>query len=213
MDNFHSLAETRRSIRKYTEDDVPVNIVVDCIKTAVAAPSGCNSQCWKFVVIHNKKVIEEASQIVRDKHKEVLDSLGMNYDKSYLEARNKMLTFFTKAPVCVAVFMTKLDYYDKQFEQAFINNGYTSKQLMETYGNPDVLSIGAAVQNFLLAVHEKGYGACWMNDPVIARKELSQLFGMNDGEVLMSLIPVGVSAYTPTAKKQKELRDVVKVIE
>ncbi len=213
MNNFHSLAETRRSIRKYTDDDVSVSLILDCLKTAVTAPSGCNSQCWKFVVIHNKTVLEEAASILCKKQKQVLNSLGMNYDETYLEARNKMLTFFTKAPVCVAVFMTKLDYYDKRLEAAFLENGYTYKELMETYGNPDILSIGAAVQNFLLAVHEKGYGACWMNDPVIAREELSVLFGMTNGEVLMSLIPVGVSAYTPRAKKYKEFKDVAVIIE
>lgn len=213
MQDFHSLAETRRSIRKYTEDDVPVSKIVECLKTAVTAPSGCNSQCWKFVVIHNKDVMAEASKILCKKQKEMLDSLGMSYDETYLEARNKMLTFFTKAPVCVAVFMTKLDYYDKRLEAAFLEKGYTYKELMETYGNPDILSLGAAVQNFLLAVHEKSYSACWMNDPVIARTELSELFGMKDGEVLMSLIPVGVSAYTPRAKKYKPLDDVVKVME
>lgn len=213
MQSFHTLAETRRSIRKYTEEDVPVCEIIDCLKTAVTAPSGCNSQCWKFVVIHNKTVLEEASKILCKKQKEVLDSLSMTYDETYLEARNKMLTFFTKAPVCVAVFMTKLDYYDKRLEAAFFANGYTYKELMETYGNPDILSIGAAVQNFLLAVHEKGYGTCWMNDPVIAREELSALFGMTDGEVLMSLIPVGVSAYNPRAKKYKPMDDVVKVME
>ena len=120
MQDFHSLAETRRSIRKYTEDDVPVSEIIECLKTTVTAPSGCNSQCWKFVVIHNKDVLEEASKILCKKQKEVLDSLGMIYDETYLEARNKMLTFFTKAPVCVAVFMTKLDYYDKRLEAAFL---------------------------------------------------------------------------------------------
>lgn len=213
MKDFYTLASGRRSIRKFTEDDVPVSEIMECLSTAVTAPSGCNSQCWKFVVIHNKDVLQEAASLLCKKQKEVLDSLSMKYDETYLEARNKMLTFFSKAPVCVAVFMTKLDYYDKRLEQSFLENGYTYEQMMETYGNPDILSIGAAVQNFLLAVHEKGLGACWMNDPVIARDELSELFGMKEGEILMSLIPVGVGAYTPKSKKYKQISDVIKVIE
>ncbi|HPX25414.1 MAG TPA: nitroreductase family protein [Treponemataceae bacterium] len=213
MIDFYTLASSRRSIRKYTDDNVPVSEIIECLKTAVTAPSGCNSQCWKFVVIRNKAVLQEAAAILCKKQKEVLDSLGMKYDDVYLEARNKMLTFFTKAPVCVAVFMRKLDYYDKRLEEAFLDKGYSYKELMETYSNPDILSIGAAVQNFLLAVHEKGLGACWMNDPVIARSELAELFGAKDGEVLMSLIPVGVGAYTPRSKKYKEFAEVVKIME
>jgi len=145
MQSFHVLAETRRSVRKFTEDDVSVNEIVELLKTAVTAPSGCNSQCWKFIVIHNKALLKKAGEILCRKQKEILDSLNMTYDETYLDSRNKMLTFFTGAPVCVAVFMTKLEYYDKRLERAFLENGFTYEQLMEIYGNPDILSIGAAV--------------------------------------------------------------------
>ena len=109
MTDFHALASTRRSIRKYTDEDVGVETILDCIDTAVTAPSGCNSQCWKFVVIHNPEVLEKLASALTDKLAELVDSLGLKDDGTYLESKIKMASYFQKAPICVAVFMTKLD--------------------------------------------------------------------------------------------------------
>jgi nitroreductase len=213
MSYFSELAASRRSIRKYATDDIDIDEIIECLKVAVTAPSGCNSQCWKFVVIHDKDKIRELANIARKKEEELIRELRMECDQVYLDARMRSLTFFERAPVCVAVFMTKLDYYDKKMERALLDNGYTYDGLMELFGYPDLLSIGAAIQNFLLALSEKGLGACWMNDPVIAKDEIAQFLGMTEGERLISLIPVGKPAYTPRSKVYKDIDEVVTIIQ
>ncbi len=213
MNDFYSLASTRRSIRKYKDVDVPVSDIVECVKIATTAPSGCNSQCWKFVVIHDKKILDDLSKIIEVRQVEELKKMNLEYDDAYLQGRIKALTFFRKAPVCVAVFMTEYDYYDRKYEDSLKANGYSYAQRMDLYGNPDLLSIGAAIQNFLLAAHEKGYGACWMNDPLVAREEISKYLGMTEEGKLISLIPVGLAEYTPREKKYKKTEDVLRIIE
>lgn len=212
MSYFSDLAASRRSIRKYTAEDIDVNDVLECLKVAVTAPSGCNSQCWKFVVIHDRAKIAELATVVREREEALLREIGMECDNTYLDARMRALTFFDRAPVCVAVFMTRLEYYDKRLEKALLDYGYDRAGLMDLFGYPDVLSIGAAVQNFLLALAEKGLGACWMNDPAIAKDEISRFLGMAEGERLISLIPVGKGAYTPRAKICKDFGEVVKIV-
>ncbi len=213
MMDFHSLASTRRSIRKYTDEDVGVEAILECIDTAVTAPSGCNSQCWKFVVIHNPEMLERLAAALSDKLAELIDSLGLKDDGTYLESKIKMATFFKKAPVCVAVFMTKLDYYDKKMESGFLDKGYSPEEVMDLLSNPDTLSIGAAIQNLLLAAHERGLGACWMNEPILAKDSISAILGMAPEDKLMSLIPIGHPAYQPKAKHYKPISEIVKVIE
>ena len=213
LTDFYSLASTRRSIRKYTDEDIPVDEILDCIKTAVTAPSGCNSQCWKFVVVHNKDVLYRLGKAVVDQLDVVLTELAVADDENYLESKHLMVRFFTHAPVCVAVYMTKLDYYDKKMEAGYLAKGYSHQAIMDSLSNPDILSIGAAIQNLLLAVHEKGYGACWMNEPVLAKEGISKILGLAPEEKLMSLIPIGHPAYTPRSKVYKPISEIVKVIE
>jgi nitroreductase len=178
-----------------------------------AAPSGCNSQCWEFIVIHNKEKIAELANVVTRKEESLLAELKIPHDPAYYESRMKGLTIFKNAPVCVAVYMTKLDYYDKKMEQALYDSGYTYDGIMALFGYPDLLSIGAAIQNLLLALTEKGYGACWMNDPIVAKDEISGFLGMPADSRLISLIPIGMSAYTPRGKKFKPLDEVLRIIE
>ena len=57
MSHFAQLAATRRSIRKFEDRDIPFEDIEECIRIAVTAPSGCNSQCWKFVAVKDREVI------------------------------------------------------------------------------------------------------------------------------------------------------------
>jgi nitroreductase len=213
MESFESLAAGRRSIRRYLAQPVDMDSISECIKTAGMAPSGCNSQCWHFVVTANKKIISDIAAIVEKKQLEIMNDLHMAVDDNYRESRKKLLTFFVNAPVCIAVFMTRLEYYDQLMKNALNDAGYSYSQMMDFYGNPDLLSVGAAIENLLLALHEKGLGACWMNDPVIAARELAVLLRGNSDERLISLIPVGHPSYRPRPRNQKPVSEIMTVLE
>ncbi|MCK9170109.1 MAG: nitroreductase family protein [Treponema sp.] len=125
MHDFKDLAASRRSVRRYKDIDIDINEIIDCVKIATTAPSGCNSQCWKFVVIHDKNKIKQLTNIITKKQKEFLAEIHMEYDMTYVESRIKLLTFFQSAPVCIAVCMTRLDYYDTRMEKALYDYGYS----------------------------------------------------------------------------------------
>jgi nitroreductase len=61
------------------------------------------------------------------------------------------------------------------------------------------LDCSAATQNILLAVHALGYGAVWLGvNPRIERmKAISEIFGLPDHIVPVSIISVGVPAHIP----------------
>ena len=68
----------RRSIRKYTEEEVSDDIVKKMLKAGMAAPSAGNAQTWEFVVIdedeNNEKIpdIHPYSQMVTEVSKVIL---------------------------------------------------------------------------------------------------------------------------------------------
>jgi nitroreductase len=211
MENFYDLASKRRSIRKYEDKEIPQSDIEYFIKSAVTAPSGCNSQCWKFVAVKNKDVINQLSEAVVEANNTFYEN--MVDDKIYIERKGKAATFFKNAPLVIAVFMSKLEYYDPKTTEIFYKKGYDHTSMMSEMSYPDVLSIGAAVQNMLLAIQEKGYGACWMNEPAIAGKRANSILGVSDELKFMSLIPIGYPAYTPRNKTLKDFNQVLKIIE
>lgn len=208
MDNFLDLASSRRSIRKFMDTDVPQEDIEYFINAAVSAPSGCNSQCWRFVAIRDKNTLGNIQKAVISKVENILKIKGSDLPQDYMESKRKMVSFFTKAPVVIAVFMTEVQYYDPIFISALKENGYNDESIMKLFANYDLLSIGAAVQNLLLAVHEKGYGACWMNEPAICGIEINKILGVPEKDKFVSLIPVGVPSYNPRNKEMKNISEV-----
>ena len=62
MENFHELLMRRRSIRKYTEDEIPAEDVKLILEAALVAPTSKNSRPWYFVTVEDKKMLEELSK-------------------------------------------------------------------------------------------------------------------------------------------------------
>ena len=211
MSSIYELASERRSIRKYEDKEIPLDDIEYFIKTAVTAPSGCNSQCWRFVAVKSKDTIQQLANEVCDES----SAFYANFvdDQGYIERKGKAATFFKNAPLVIAVFMSKLEYYDQKTIDVFDKKGYDHAAMMREMSYPDVLSIGAAIQNLLLAVQEKGYGACWMNEPTIAGKKVNRLLGVSEELQFMSLISIGSSAYSPRNKKMKDLNEIFKIID
>jgi len=115
------------------------------------------------------RVIEELEKILEVKKSEL--------SEDYLNSKRKAVSFFAKAPLVIAVFMTKAEFYDKTMVLALKEQGLDDEDIMELFANYDLLSIGAAVENLLLAVQEKGYGACWMKRTCNCGRENKRNFG------------------------------------
>ncbi len=47
---------SRRSIREYTEEKVPLEHIREIIKAGMWAPSGLNNQPWRFAIVTNKEL-------------------------------------------------------------------------------------------------------------------------------------------------------------
>jgi len=212
VNRFLDLAAERRSIRKFQDRDVPDEDIKYFIEAAVRAPSGCNSQCWKFVAIKDREIIKRIETAVIEELDKILEIKRSQLSEDYLNSKRKAVSFFAKAPLVIAVFMTKAEFYDKTMVLALKERGLDDKGIMDLFANYDLLSIGAAVENLLLAIQEKGYGACWMNEPAIAAERIKEILEMDKDDRFISLIPVGVPAYTPRDKKMKELSEVFKML-
>jgi len=57
MNTFDAIF-TRRSIRKYTDQTVPEELVTELLKAAMAAPSAGNEQAWQFIVIRDRAILD-----------------------------------------------------------------------------------------------------------------------------------------------------------
>lgn len=55
----------RRGIRKFKDQEVPIELLEELLKCAMAAPSACNKQPWFYYAITNQEMMEKAKKFSR----------------------------------------------------------------------------------------------------------------------------------------------------
>ena len=53
----------RRSIRKYADKSLSKDLILQLLKAGMYAPSARNSRAWQFVVIQNREMLNQLSQL------------------------------------------------------------------------------------------------------------------------------------------------------
>ena len=54
--DFLEKMKTRRSVRQFSSDDVPMDAVINCIAAAGTAPSGAHKQPWSFCLVTDPEI-------------------------------------------------------------------------------------------------------------------------------------------------------------
>ena len=61
MEHFTDLLKMRRSMRKFTDEELTQDEVVTLLKAALMAPRSKRSTCWQFIVVDRKDLLEKLS--------------------------------------------------------------------------------------------------------------------------------------------------------
>ena len=61
MEQFSDLIKNRRSMRKFTGEEVNQEEVVTLLKAALMSPSSKRSNCWQFIAVDDKETLEKLS--------------------------------------------------------------------------------------------------------------------------------------------------------
>jgi len=176
---FLQAMETRRSVREFSSESVPRELIEVAVQTASTAPSGANRQPWKFVVVGNpelKRKIrvaaeaeEKASyeQRMPDEWLEALAPLATDWKKPFLET----------APWLVVAFAEAYGVLDDGSKQ---KNYYVQE------------SVGIACGLFIAALHQMGLATLTHTPSPMGF--LSEVLNRPKNERPYILFPVGYPA-------------------
>ncbi len=88
MKDILSLIKSRRSIRRFRKQKVPLRLISKILEAARFAPSGLNNQPWRFILIEDREIKAQLSK---------LTSYGF---------------IFKNAPLLIGVFLDKKESYN-----------------------------------------------------------------------------------------------------
>jgi len=189
--------EKRKSIRAYMPGPVGKEIVEKLLRAAMMAPSGSNSQPWKFYVVTGtrKKALDEVLLQCLEEGRRTSNELQVQReggDEKAQEIINSRRSDLTRA------IMNLLVKNDLPLEM-FVKGSFTYfgapvaifVTMDQSLGENNLVSIGAAVENLLLAACENGLGTCWIGMALMYAKEIKENLGIPDTERIVSSLALG----------------------
>ena len=178
-ENYYKKISKRRSVRDFSDKEVPREVIESILKAAGSAPSGANKQPWTFCVISSAELKSEIRKLAEkeeyenyhgrmsDSWKEDLKHLGTNHIKEFLDVAPYLIVVFKKV-------------YDLDEEGEKLQNYYVNE------------SVGIACGFLITAIHQAGLVT--LTHTPSPMKFLQTALGRPKNEKAFLLLPVGYPA-------------------
>ncbi len=178
------LLTTTRAVRKRLDLERPVerSVIEDCLRIAIQAPTGGNSQQWRWVVVTDDDKKAALADIYRTRVDLLEQMLGLaedNEDKQTARVYRSAIEFADQLHRVPAMVIPCIR---GKVESA------SNAEVAGLYG-----SIIPAAWSFMLAARSRGLGTVWTSLHLVREKDAAELLGIPDDFIQVALIPV---AYT-----------------
>ena len=64
--DFYDVVKSRKSVRNYTSQKVPDEVLARILDAARLAPSWANKQCWRYVLVDDPEIVARASGLAKN---------------------------------------------------------------------------------------------------------------------------------------------------
>jgi nitroreductase len=225
---FKKLVHARRSVRKFTDEKIPDEIVEECLDLGLLAPNSSNLQTWKFyriVDIEAKKKLAYAcfSQPAATTAAELIVCVAK--PSSWRAHSKQMLDEFSKLPVEAP--KSAIQYYAKLAPFVYTVGPFSILTPFKWLFNSvlgffkvvprepislfslklwSVKSCALACENVMLAFRAAGYDTCPMEG--YDSKKVKSILGLDCSESIVMIIGAGKRApggvYGPRLRFNRE---------
>jgi iodotyrosine deiodinase len=192
----------RRTVREFSPEPIPFELIENAIRTAATAPSGANLQPWTFVVVSDPVIKQQVRLAAEKEEKEFYEQRA---PKEWLDAlaplgTNSKKPFLEIAPYLIVVFQQNWSVQrDAAGGEAKVKHYYA------------VESVGLACGLLIASLHQAGLATLTHTPSPMGF--LREILGRPKNEFPFLLIPVGypaAGAKVPAfAMKKKRLDDLM----
>ena len=195
------LLTTTRAVRKRLDLSRPVDpsVVVDCLRIAIQAPTGSNSQGWRWIVVDDPQVRAALADIYR------------RGSGPYFAAGRDLIAASGADPEHHAVLQSS-EYLEAHLHEVPVlvvpcvvprpPEPMSTADAAGIYG-----SILPAVWSFMLALRSRGLGSVLTTLHLIHEREAAELLGVPDHALQVAMIPVAHTIgdeFQPAARRPVE---------
>lgn len=194
---FLPLARGRQSVRSFQERPVPREALLELLEAARWAPSPHGRQPWRFVVLTRDEPKRRLAEAMGDEWRRVLAMDGEAPEQIARRlARSHQRIETAPALILACLYLADLDRYPDADRQR-------AEEVMA------IQSLGAALQNVLLAAYALGLDTGWICAPLFCGDSVRAALGLDATLIPHALIPVGYKAAEPKRRPHRPISDLV----
>lgn len=191
MDVFEAIYSSR-ALRRFKPDPVPEDVIFQLIDAGIRAPTGHNSQDWRFVVVTDagsKRKMQEWSErawtmaFPAYQDQAAIDALPRTQRLS-IQGVKDLAFGLASVPLIVVVC------------------GLRGK-----HSSPGG-SHFPAIQNMLLAARALGLGGSIFNLPMVGGNDIYELLGVPESNEIYACVPIGYPVDRPGPLSRKPVKNV-----
>ena len=183
----------RRSIRKYLDRKVPEALVLEVLEAAGWAPSAHNAQPWRFIVLSDVSMKRRLAEAMAASWAADASKDGTAVEQSQLDFS---IQRFSNAPVVIVACLTMEGMRE-----------YPDAKRRQSERDLAVQSLGAALQNLLLAAYASGLGACWFSSPAFCKETVRKVLNIPETVEPQALVLMGYPDEKAPISSRKLLKD------
>lgn len=187
------LLSTTRAVRKRLDLDRPVDpqVILDCIRLAMQAPTGSNVQGWSWVVVTDPAKKAALGELYR--------SGGSAYSSGRLPAADEQTT---RVRSSAAHLLEVIDRVPALVIPCLRGRVTDVRRAAGFFG-----SIHPAVWSFALALRARGLGSTWTTFHLAHEQEAARILGIPDDVTQAAMLPVAWTRgidFAPAARPEPE---------
>jgi PPOX class probable F420-dependent enzyme len=194
---FVALARERRSVRQFTDEPVDRQTLETLLEAARWAPSPHGRQPWRFAVLtrrERKEALAEAMGAAWQRNLE-MDAEPAEVVAARL-AKSRQRVREAPAIIIACLYLDELDVYPDRERQA-------AEETMAVH------SLGAAVQNILLAAYAIGLDSGWMCAPLFCPDVVRDTLALDASLIPQALITVGYARADPKRRPHRPIGELI----
>jgi nitroreductase len=183
------LLATTRAVRKRLDLDrsVPREVILECLELAVQAPTGGNSQGWRWIVVDDPAQRAGLAELYRKAARDYLAQAGA----AAAERGDTQTERVYGSAVWLTDNLEKVPVHVIPCIEGRPPANAPAAMLAGTYG-----SIFPAVWSFQLALRARGLGSALTTLHLVHEQEAARLLGLPDNILQVALLPVGYTKGT-----------------
>ena len=177
----------RRTVRSFTAQPVDPAAVARAIEAALTAPAPHHSEPWRFVIVSSADARTRLLDAMHDAW--VADLRGDGFTEDQIARRTRRGLPLRDAPLIVVPCL-----------ELSAAHGYPDERRSRAERDMFTVSMGAAVQNFLVALAVENLGSAWISSTLFCQDLAARALDLPPGWRPMGTVAIGHPAAPPPAR-------------